>query len=95
METTVLQNVSVNELKAIISETVAEQVKHLNPPTKDPILLTRAEVAKILGITLPTLNDWTKRGIIPALKIGSRVRYKKQDVYKALTQVETLKYKRG
>ena len=95
MESTILQNVSVSELRNLISEAVAEKVKHLSPPQKDPELITRAEVVKILGISLPTLNDWTKRGIIPALRIGSRIRYKKHDVYQALNQVETLKYQRG
>ena len=95
MESTILVNVSVSELTQIIADAVADQVKHLTPPTKDPELLTRAEVAKILGISLPTLNDWTKRGIIPALRIGSRIRYKKPDVYKALNDVDTLKYQRG
>ena len=95
MESTILQNVSLDELKELIAEAVKDQVKHLKPPQKDPELITRAEVARILGISLPTLNDWTKRGVIPALKIGSRVRYKKADVYAALEKVETLKFQRG
>jgi excisionase family DNA binding protein len=95
MESLILNNITVTELRNLISEAVAQQVKHLNPPAKDPELLTRSQVAKILGISLPTLNDWTKRGIIPALRIASRVRYKKEDVYQALEKVETLKYKKG
>lgn len=95
MESTILQHVSVSELKELIAEAVAAQVKHLTPQQTDPELLTRAQVAGILGISLPTLNEWTKTGVIPALRIGSRVRYKKPDVYAALKEVETLKYQRG
>ncbi len=95
MEESILLKVSVSELKNLISEAVADKVKHLSPPQKDPEFITRAEVVKILGISLPTLNDWTKRGLIPALRIGTRIRYEKQMVYRAFKQIETLKYKRG
>ena len=88
-------NVSINDLKSLISEAVAENVRHLQPPQAEPELLTRGQVAQILGISLPTLNDWTKRGLLPALKIGSRVRYRKHQVYDSLKEIETIKYKRA
>ena len=95
MESVILQNISVSELRDLISEVVAQQVKQLKQPKQIPELLTRTEVSKILGISLPTLNDWTKRGLIPALRISSRIRYTKDSIYQALKKVETLKYRRG
>ena len=59
-----------------------------------PEFITRKETAQILGISLPTLNEWTKNGTIPAQRIGTRIRYKKTDVYNSLKDVETLKYRR-
>ncbi|PTT77197.1 MULTISPECIES: helix-turn-helix domain-containing protein [unclassified Chryseobacterium] len=48
-------------------------------------LITRIEVAKMLGVTLPTVYDWTKKGIITAYRIGNRVRYKESEIMQTLT----------
>lgn len=47
-------------------------------------LLTREEVAEILSISLVTLWKYTKQSIIPAYRIGTKVRYKRKDVISAL-----------
>ena len=49
-------------------------------------LLTRDETAKLLSVSLVTLWDWTKKDIIPAYRIGNKVRYKKSEVLKSLNQ---------
>lgn len=56
-------------------------------------LLNRNEVAKLLQISLPTLNAWSKAGRIPSYRIGSRIRYKKNEVLDSLNVVG--KYKKG
>lgn len=44
-------------------------------------LLTRKEVADILGIKPDTLNHWTWRGTGPvSVKVGGRVKYMRADV---------------
>ncbi|MEO6303779.1 MAG: helix-turn-helix domain-containing protein, partial [Bacteroidia bacterium] len=43
-------------------------------------LLSRKEIAKYLKISLPTLNDWTKKGLVSSYRIGSRILYKKSEV---------------
>ncbi|MFC6999168.1 helix-turn-helix domain-containing protein [Rufibacter roseus] len=48
--------------------------------------LTRVEASKLLQISLPTLNDYTKRGIISSYRIGSNVRYKSSDIESALQE---------
>ncbi len=57
-------------------------------------LLTRKETAQKLGISLPTLNQWTKDGLIVAHRIASRVRYRTKDVEASLIQVRSVKEKR-
>lgn len=44
------------------------------------ILMTSAEVAKILAITEKTLANWRYRRVIPYLKIHGIVRYRKKDI---------------
>jgi len=84
-----------NSIKTIVQNEVQKIVLGLTPaPEPVPELITRKETAQILGISLPTLNDWTKTGIIPAQRIGTRVRYHRTSVYASLKDIETLKYRR-
>jgi excisionase family DNA binding protein len=48
--------------------------------------LTRIETASLLQISLPTLHDYTKRGVIHSYRIGSNVRYKPSDIELALRE---------
>lgn len=50
--------------------------------------LTIKEVAAILKISRNHLNKLTKKGNIQAYRIGRSIRYKREDVDKALTQKE-------
>ncbi len=56
----------------------------LNRPTND-LLATRA-AAEFLGCTFATLNTWRCTGAvkIPFVKIGSLVRYRRQDLERFL-----------
>jgi len=87
MESTILQNVSFLELKKLISETVQEQIEHIQQPPPKTELLTRKEAAEILGVSLPTLHYWTKDGKVPAYRIGNRVRYKRNEVLNSLRKI--------
>lgn len=69
--------------------------EYLHPPkASDDDMMSRKQTAKMLCISLPTLHDWTKEGLIKAYRIGNRVLYKKIDVNQALKQVRT-PFKRG
>ena len=85
-----------NTIQTIVSNEVQRAVELLTPPADTtPELLTRKQTAQILGISLVTLNEWTKNGIIPAKRIGGSVRYEKQPVYDSLKDIKTLKYRRA
>ena len=87
---------SIDELKNVISETVrAEMQKNISEPKQQTEFITRHETAEILGISLPTLNEWTKQGIVIGYRIATRVRYKKGEILNSLNQVQTMKYRRG
>lgn len=55
-----------------------------------PNLLKIQDVAKILNVTPWTLRQWDKKGILKAVRIGTRKdrRYKKEDIQKLLEQKE-------
>ena len=85
-----------NSFRSIVKNEVEQIIKNL-PTSQEPApeLITRKETALIYGISLVTLNEWTKTGIVPAQRIGTRIRYNRADVYNSLKDVETLKYRRA
>lgn len=63
---------------------IAESLKP--QPANSKEYMTRKEVAALLQITLPTVHDWTKKGVLRAYKIGKRVYYKPAEVTAAMIQ---------
>jgi len=60
------------------------------PPTQIPPAvkyLTRKETAVNLKISLPTLNEYTKRNLITGYRFGVRVLYKQSEIETALTKM--------
>ena len=76
--------------RALRSEMDARPQAATPPPEA---LLTREEAAQVLGITLPTLRIYTKRGLVAGYRIGTRVRYKRSEVLGSLQQIRTSKTK--
>ncbi|HOX74508.1 MAG TPA: helix-turn-helix domain-containing protein [Bacteroidales bacterium] len=56
--------------------------------------LSRQEAANLLKISLPTLNEYTRTGIIKGSRVGSRVLYLEEDIINAVKEIPVLKYKR-
>ena len=77
----------------IVRDMIAAQAT-ANPPIPEE-LLTRVEAAHLLGITLPTLREYTKRGLVVGYRIASRVRYKRSEVLGSLQQIRTPKPQRA
>lgn len=93
----ILQNVSLSDIETLISKVIDEKLKSFAPhhtPIEPSKLLTRSEAANLLKISLPTLDDWTKTGVIKAKRIGSRIRYVYSDVESAIKDVPSIKYSR-
>ena len=88
-----IQGITTNELETLIENVLNRVIKPTEPAPENPEYITRLETAKILRITLPTLNDYTKRGIIIGYRIGSRVRYKRNEVEAAVKRMQTIKYR--
>jgi len=62
----------LDNMQTQLSEIQTKVSEHPNE-----ILLSRQQVAKMLGISLMTLYTWTKKGILPAYRIGNKIKYKK------------------
>ncbi len=78
-----------NLLRKVVKEEINEALPDSNQSEQNHVIITRQEAANLLGVSLNTLNDWTKRGILQSYRIGTRIRYNKADVLNALKKVES------
>ncbi len=92
MNTQFVATLTVEELRTIISEEVQKKISE-NTPALPEIFLSPKETSSLLGISLQTLTNYTKKGKINDYRIeGSRaVRYKKSEIMLALVSFK--KYK--
>lgn len=96
MQDFILSPVPFADLEGIVARAIQRELSGFlkvdNAPDPDT-LVTRKEAAIILGLSLPTLHDYTTRGIVTAYRLGSRVRYKKGDLLNCLLKVQTVKHR--
>jgi excisionase family DNA binding protein len=85
-----LLNVTPDELKNSIIKDVRVEFQNLTEILKQrqpEEYLTRRELAEIFKVTLPTISDWSKKGILKPYRLGNLVRFKKSEVEKALKKI--------
>ena len=84
MQSSTLIQISPEDLTKMIVEAIGTVKAN---PAPAETLLSKKEVCELLGITLNTLDKFTKNGTIPAFGIGSRILFKKSDVLNSLIRV--------
>ena len=89
-----LQNMTPEGFSETIRTVIREEISLLNFKETTPRYLSRQEVATLLKISLPTLNEYTRTGIIKGSRVGSRVLYDEVAVREAVKDIPTLKYRR-
>ena len=93
-----LNVVPLDDVQEIIKETIRKEIKTVlsgvgasvapgNNSESQAELYTRQETADRLKVSLVTLDNWTKLGIIKAQRIGTRIRYTKKAIDEALKNV--------
>ena len=53
----------------------------------DEKYLTRQQVADVFGITLMTVDSWTRRGKLKGYRVGRKVRYKSSEIDSVLKPI--------
>jgi len=81
------QQLTSNILKDVRAE-LKEIVLNFQPK-KLPDYLTRKEVAKILKVSLVTLSDWNKKGVLKPYRLGNLIRYKRDEIDQALISINS------
>lgn len=79
----------INELAAALAERLQPLFLITQPQEQPPTekFLTRKETALSLNVSLPTLNEYTKRNLIIGYRFGVRVLYKQSEIDAALTKM--------
>ena len=103
MTNLILQGLSLDDLKSTIQCIVADEIQNALttltdsfPKDTTPEYLTRKETAEMLGVSLPTLHSYVNKGYLTAHRVGEKtVRFRREDIEKALNAVEPLKYRRA
>lgn len=77
------------DFKKWIKESISEELSKLatgkDPePLHEERLVTRAEMARVLDISLVTLTDWMKKGL-PYLRLNGRVYFRRSEVMAAMS----------
>jgi hypothetical protein len=97
MDNLILTSLPTEQLEELIKRAIREELSNLKvstncEPTK---FLSRKEAAKFLGVSLPTLGFWSKKGLVISYRISSRVLYKLADLEASLTQVNAIRQRGG
>ena len=75
--------VSLADLRELVNELVENGTATASAPVeveRSRELMTRDEVCEYLGVTKPTLHRWNKLGYLTCIKVGSKVRYRREDI---------------
>ena len=93
----ILSGIKVNELLEMIGRLIDEKVgqNYKVPIVQQSKFISRKEVASLLKISLPTLNEWSKLGMLKSYKMGNRVLYNQEEVLNAIAAVSAYKHKKG
>jgi excisionase family DNA binding protein len=90
MDKLILSSIPMSELLTELRTIIQEELKgrqDLELPREE--LMTRLETSRLLGITLPTLREYTTKGLIKGYRMGSRVLYKRTEVIHSLQEIST------
>jgi hypothetical protein len=96
MESQPLYTLSVEQVESLFKGWVKEcleEARPENPASNLPKYRTRQEASKIFKMSLPTLDRYSKLGLIKSQRIGNRILYSEDDIQKALRECPT-KYAR-
>lgn len=93
MKKILLSEISLEEFKSIIREIVVAEIQnHLSAPTPAEEYLSRKETASLLKISLPTLHNYSKQGLIKSHRVLNQIRYKKSEVEESMMEIRNGKY---
>lgn len=90
MRTIQIENITLKELEERIQIVMKDSMQNINlQKTSIDEPLTRKETAKLLKVSVVTLNNWAKQKILIPRHIGNRVYYWMEDILKSMKPIYT------
>jgi excisionase family DNA binding protein len=88
VQTIQMLNITPIELATLINDSIKVELTKLketiNPDSLESPHLTRRETAKFFGVSLNCVNDWTRKGMIKAYKVGQRTYFKRSELMQVM-----------
>jgi hypothetical protein len=76
-----LSEIEIDNLINLSISSAIEHLKQENPvETPEDEFITRRDAASILKVSLVTISDWSKKGILNPYQHNTRIRFKKSDI---------------
>lgn len=92
---TPLFTLTVQSLEPIFKSWIKEVLTSSEPVNdSEPEFFTRQDVCRILHLSLPTVDRYTRIGILEGKKVGNRILYSKESLEKALNIISESKAKK-
>ncbi|WP_204345551.1 helix-turn-helix domain-containing protein [Psychroserpens algicola] len=81
-----IEQVSIRELIEKFEEIIIKNTNFQKPEFESniPDILTRNQVAEMLQVSKVTLNNWAKNKVLIPYSIGTRVYYRKEDIFNSM-----------
>ncbi len=79
-----IQGATLADIEAMIDRAVAKRMEDFYESIrhKPPVLVRRKDAAKLLGVSLPTLDAYGEHGILHPKHLGGRVYYDEEEILK-------------
>lgn len=83
-----LESVDYSKLIEDVKNIIDIAINNIKENQKTPDYLTREQVAKYFNISLPTVHNWMKAGILKPYKIGNQTRFKQHEIINTPKQIK-------
>lgn len=82
LNSVLIQGASLEDIKNIIEKAVDERMTAFYESIRErpPVFVRRKEAAKMIGVSLPTLDQYIKFGFVKAQHLGGRVYVDEQSI---------------
>ena len=90
-----LSTMNPESLRQLIQESIRAELETLTPAKEEIRYLTRSQVCELLHISLPTLAEYQKNGLIAGRRLGRRVLYDQTEIRESVKEIPNLKYSRS
>jgi excisionase family DNA binding protein len=89
MNTVSIENINVDELRALISECIRAEIKTTLGNTREnerDELISIKEVCEVFKVSEVTIHKWKRKGLIPFHKVNRKLYFKRSEILRCIEQ---------